>query len=102
MLEAEIKELTKAIQVLTETINNLILIYPQKVIEKNKIIENVFNKKNISTSAFVQKLARDKIKAGATRKEIKKMITQLGAESISELDEISLNRLKIALEALND
>jgi len=52
------------------------------------------------TAASVRDLAKEKIKSGSERKDVKKLISDLGADSISDLDPKSLAKLNSQLEAL--
>ena len=122
-LEAEIKNLTAAITLLREhitpphvnlKIDDEVRMETFAPIEKNLVdvmIETEVKKaekkvakkvaKNFSiTIDEVRELAKLKILAGVKRTEVKDMITELGAESIAELNEEDLKKLNEKLKAI--
>ena len=52
------------------------------------------------TLDLLKKLAKEKIKKGVSRSDIKKLITEHGADSLAELDESQFDVFHEALEAL--
>lgn len=113
MLESEIKKLTVAVEALTAALNN------QEVETVNEAVDEAPEKEEVEeeetsdedqeetsedsdevTVESVQALAKEKIKDGTPRKDIKTMITKLGGESMSELDEKALVKLHAQLEKL--
>ncbi len=93
-LETEIVKLTSAIEALTAKMGEA-----PKIKAKSKAThtEEVLDAPD---TVELRLLAKDAIKAGADRKVIKKLITNLGGETISDLDAAALATLKEQLEAL--
>jgi tRNA(Ile2) C34 agmatinyltransferase TiaS len=93
-LETEIVKLTSAIEALTAKMCEAPKI---KAKSKAEPLEEVLDAPD---TVELRLLAKEAIKAGADRKAIKKLITKLGGETISDLDAAALATLKEQLEAL--
>lgn len=93
-LETEIVKLTSAIEALTAKMGEA-----PKIKAKSKA-EPLEEALDAPDTVELRLLAKDAIKAGADRKAIKKLITNLGGETISDLDAAALATLKEQLEAL--
>lgn len=106
MLETKIEKLTVAIDKLTEAmlqgvnpVATLDAIVEETIPTKDESVNEVLNSLE-EVSKKVKELAKEKIKAGVKRKDIKAMITKLGADSISDLSIAEQETLYKQLEAL--
>ena len=94
-IEVKIQNLTDAIEKLTSVLMN-----DNPIATKEEMAEPAPEEDTECNSEFVRDLAKSKIEGGATRKQVKELITELGAESISKLNAKQLVKLKVKLEAL--
>ncbi len=102
-LETKIEELTIAIGALTAVMSNQPQSQPVTEAEEERMqTTGPIEEEEVSEvdASAMRQLAKQKIKDGADRKAIKKLITDLGGETISDLDTSALAKLQKKLEAL--